>query len=45
MYITLNSVALDVFEFDKTVFNQDFLKIFRHTVQTVSDAKAVELGG
>jgi hypothetical protein len=45
MYVTLNSVAPDVFEFDKTVFNPDFSKSCRHTVCTVSDAKAAEVGG
>ena len=44
MYITLNSIAPDVFEFHNTVFSLDFLKSFRHTLRTVSDTKAAEVG-
>jgi hypothetical protein len=44
MYITLNTIAPDVFEFHNTVFIQDFPKSFRHTLRTVSDTKAAEVG-
>lgn len=44
MYITLNAIASDVFEFHKTVFSPDFSKSFRHTLRTVSDTKVAEVG-
>jgi len=44
MYITLNTIAPDVFEFYNTVFSLDFSKSFRHTLRTVSDTKAAKVG-
>jgi hypothetical protein len=44
MYITLNTIAPDVFEFHNAVFSLDFSKSFSHTLRTVSDTKAAELG-
>jgi len=44
MYITLNNIAPDVFEFHNKVFGLNFSKSFRHTLRTLSDIKAAELG-
>jgi hypothetical protein len=44
MYITLNTIAPEVFEFHKTVFSLDFSKSFRDTLRTLSDTKAAEIG-
>jgi hypothetical protein len=44
MYITLNTIAPDVFEFHNTVFSLDFSKSFRYTLRTVSDTKAAAVG-
>lgn len=44
MYITLNTIAPDVFEFHNIVLSLDFSKSFRHTLRTMSDTKAAELG-